>query len=88
MPMEKTAMGRRFNPERYGMIYCPVCKGSDKLFNEVEREVVRKICGEFGLIKKEEENDFDDHRVHSVPNWVESRKSQTLRDEETESDLK
>jgi rRNA maturation endonuclease Nob1 len=58
MPMEKTVMGRRFNPDRYGMIYCPVCKGSGKLFTGVEGGVVCKICGGFGLIKKEEEDSF------------------------------
>jgi DnaJ-class molecular chaperone len=63
--MEKTVMGRRFNADRYGMIYCPVCKGSGKLLNEVEGGVVCKICGGFGFIKKEKENNFDDHRVHS-----------------------
>jgi len=61
--MEKKAMGRRFNPERYGMIYCPVCKGSGKFFNGLERGVVCKICGGFGYIKKEEENNSDDRSV-------------------------
>jgi len=61
--MEKKAMGRRFNPERYGMIYCPVCKGSGKFLNGLERGVVCKICGGFGYIKKEEENNFDDRSV-------------------------
>jgi hypothetical protein len=28
MLMKKRFMGRRFNPERYGMICCPVCKGT------------------------------------------------------------
>jgi DnaJ-class molecular chaperone len=63
--MEKTAMGRCFNPERYRMIYCPICKGSGKFFNGVEGGVVCKNCGGFGFIKKEKENNFDDHRVHS-----------------------
>ena len=52
--MEKKAMGRGFNPERYGMIYCPGCKGSGKVFNGIEGKVVCEICGGFGLIKKEE----------------------------------
>ena len=54
-----------FDPGKYGMIYCPVCEGSGKLFNEVEERVVCKICGGFGFIKKEEESNFDDHGVHS-----------------------
>jgi len=34
--LEKTIMGRRFNPDRYGMIHCPVCKGSGKLLNGIQ----------------------------------------------------
>ena len=40
MPMDKKVLGRRFNPERYGMISCPVCQGSGRLFNEVEGGIV------------------------------------------------
>lgn len=50
MPLEKTVIDRRFDPERIGTIYCPDCKGSGKLFNGVEGRVVCKICGGFGLI--------------------------------------
>ncbi len=63
--MEKKTTGRRFDPGRYGMIYCPGCKGSGKLFNGVERGAICKICGGFGLIKKEEKNVQD--------NWVTSQ---------------
>jgi rRNA maturation endonuclease Nob1 len=65
MPMEKTVMGGRFNPDKYGMIYCPVCKGLGKSFNEANRGDVCKICGGFGLIKKEEEDSF-----HNNPEGV------------------
>jgi DnaJ-class molecular chaperone len=65
MPMEKMVIGRRFNPDRYGMIYCPVCKGAGKLSNGVEGHVVCKICGGFGFIKQEEDTNFDDHGVRS-----------------------
>jgi rRNA maturation endonuclease Nob1 len=63
--MEKTIMGKCFDPDRYGMKYCPVCRGSGKLFSGVEGGVVCKICGGFGFVKKEKENNFDDHRSHS-----------------------
>jgi len=63
--MEKTVTGRGFNPERYGMIYCPVCKGAGKLFNGIGGWGVCKICGGFGLIKKEEEDSF-----HNNPEGV------------------
>jgi rRNA maturation endonuclease Nob1 len=52
IPIEKTFMGRRFNPDKYGMIYCPVCHGAGKLFNGSEGEVVCRVCGGFGLVKK------------------------------------
>ncbi len=52
MSMEKTGMGRRFNPDKYGMIYCPVCKGSGKLSNGAEGGVACETCGGFGLVKK------------------------------------
>ena len=61
IPMEKKVAGGRFNPEGYGMIYCPVCKGSGKLFNGVGERVVCKICGGFGFIRKEEEKTFRDN---------------------------
>jgi len=53
MPMKKMVMSRRFNPDRYGMVYCPVCKGSGKLLNGVEAGVVCKVCGGFGFVKKQ-----------------------------------
>jgi len=65
--MEKKTTGRRFNPERYGMIYCPVCKGEGKLFNGVERGVICEICGGFGLIKKEEKNVQDNWVIAQLP---------------------
>jgi rRNA maturation endonuclease Nob1 len=58
--MEKMPMREGFKPEKYGMIYCPVCKGFGKSFNEAKGGDVCKICGGFGLIKKEE-NDFHDN---------------------------
>ena len=54
--MEKTVMGRRFNSDKYGMIYCSVCKGSDKLFDGGEVGVVCKTCGGFGLVEREEKD--------------------------------
>lgn len=55
MVKEKIEMVRRFNPEKYGMIYCPVCKGIGKLFDELWEGSVCQMCGGFGLIRKEEE---------------------------------
>lgn len=63
MMKEKRVMGRRFDPKRYGMIHCPACNGAGKLFNGVEGKAVCKICGGFGFIMKQEENNFDEQRV-------------------------
>lgn len=52
IPIEKTFMGRRFNPDRYEMMYCPICKGSGKIINGLAGRVVCKVCGGFGLVKK------------------------------------
>jgi len=52
-------MGRPFNPDSYGMIYCRVCKGSGRLFSEVEGRIVCKSCGGFGFVKKQK-NDSEE----------------------------
>ena len=52
--MSKTKLGRRFNPNKYGMIFCPNCRGSGRSFADAQGVNVCKVCGGFGLIKKEE----------------------------------
>ncbi len=66
--MEKKAIGKHFDPGRYGMVYCPLCKGLGKLFNGIGEGVVCKICGGFGLIRSQKENNFGDHRAQSKLN--------------------
>ena len=34
--MEKPGKGKRFDPEKYGMIFCPDCGGSGKSSNDAE----------------------------------------------------
>lgn len=63
--MEKTDKGRRFRPDKYGMIQCPVCKGSGKLLNGIEEGTVCKICGGFGFVKQEKEDSSDNDKVDS-----------------------
>jgi DnaJ-class molecular chaperone len=42
-----------FTPERYGMIFCPICSGKGYLErSNGDREVCR-MCRGFGLIRKE-----------------------------------
>ena len=52
--VSKTKVGRRFNPNKYGMIFCPNCSGSGRSFADAQGVNVCKVCGGFGLIKKEE----------------------------------
>jgi len=46
-------MGKTFDPEKYGMSFCPLCRGDGKLAKTPEGFEVCKECGGFGLIKKE-----------------------------------
>lgn len=55
-----TAMNKNFNPQRYGMVVCPLCNGKGFLIMDTEKmgDLVRKVCvkcGGFGAIKKEGE---------------------------------
>ena len=52
--MSKTDIGRRFNPNKYGMVFCPNCSGSGRSFADAQGVNVCEVCGGFGLIKKEE----------------------------------
>jgi DnaJ-class molecular chaperone len=51
--MKKTIKSKMFDPKKYGMIFCPVCNGSGKSFDEVKGVNVCQLCGGFGLMKKE-----------------------------------
>jgi len=61
--MERTITAKRVNPERYGMIFCPSCKGSGKSFTASKGVDVCKVCGGFGAIKKEDKNKLNDKRA-------------------------
>jgi rRNA maturation endonuclease Nob1 len=52
--VSKTKVGRGFNPNKYGMIFCPNCSGSGRSFADAQGVNVCNVCGGFGLIKKEE----------------------------------
>jgi DnaJ-class molecular chaperone len=55
--VKKANKGKRFAPEKYGMIYCPDCAGSGKSNYGGKAGSVCKVCEGFGLIRKQE-NDF------------------------------
>jgi DnaJ-class molecular chaperone len=52
--VNKTKIAERFNPNKYGMLFCPGCSGSGRVCNDAQGVNVCKVCGGFGLIKKEE----------------------------------
>ncbi len=47
-------MDKKFNPEEYGLTFCPVCKGTGKLSKNSEDYIVCPRCSGGGVIKKEE----------------------------------
>ena len=50
---EKSSKNKAFNPQRYGMVLCPLCKGKGFVIDP-KRQCCPK-CEGFGFIKKEEE---------------------------------
>ena len=46
-------MGKTFDPTKYNMVFCPLCKGKGRLDKNPDGFVVCKECGGFGFIKKE-----------------------------------
>ena len=57
--MEKEILGNGFNPERYGMIFCPQCNGQGKVSKDGNEVSVCTACGGFGLIKAPREEPID-----------------------------
>jgi DnaJ-class molecular chaperone len=53
MRRKKEKLYKRFNPEKYKMIFCPFCRGRGKSSNEDEGVRVCSQCGGFGWVKKE-----------------------------------
>jgi rRNA maturation endonuclease Nob1 len=61
--MEKVTRGETFNPQKYGMSFCPDCHGAGKAFNSAKEINVCRVCGGFGLIKKEENNSLHNRLI-------------------------
>ncbi len=59
--MKKTS----FNPEKYGMVVCPVCK-SDGYIRQPKRQLCPK-CGGFGYVKDEKKDRNDEDKRETVP---------------------
>ncbi len=61
--MKRTTIYEGFDPEKYGMIFCPGCRGFGKSFHDARGVNVCKVCGGFGLIKKEKKGSVFDQNV-------------------------
>jgi DnaJ-class molecular chaperone len=57
---ENVRNDKTFIPEKYGMILCPHCRGSGKIYSNGAEFQVCSVCGGFGAIRKpkEEVNHF------------------------------
>ena len=51
--MMKETGRAEFNPEKYGMRFCPSCDGAGKTPDNEAGESVCSVCGGFGWIKRE-----------------------------------
>ena len=43
-----------FGSEKYGMVFCPDCRGSGRSFNKTEGTIVCETCHGHGLTKEQE----------------------------------
>jgi DnaJ-class molecular chaperone len=50
---KRTDKDKIFNPEKYGMLFCPDCKGKGKLPRNPDGSNVCSRCGGSGLVIKE-----------------------------------
>ena len=66
--MNKIKITERFNPEKYGMAFCPSCSGSGRSLANAQGINVCTVCGGFGLIKRGDESRFQFGRVDSSVN--------------------
>ncbi len=48
-------MEKIFNPEKYGMVFCPDCNGKGKIPKNLGGLNVCPKCGGSGLVKEEKE---------------------------------
>ena len=61
--MKKEITGRIFDPERYEMIFCSGCNGSGRTPDDATGTNICRVCGGFGLIRKQEKRPFPEKLV-------------------------
>ncbi len=59
---EKIDMGKIFNPQKYGILRCPDCKGEGKFPKGPDGSIVCSRCGGNGFIKKEKRPPEEDKK--------------------------
>ena len=59
---KRTDKNKIFNPEKYGMVFCPDCKGKGKLPKDRDRSDVCSRCGGSGLIINEKKTPKEDKK--------------------------
>ena len=55
-------MGKLFDPEKYGILRCPDCKGKGKFPKGPDGFIVCSRCGGNGFIKKEKKAPEEDEK--------------------------
>ena len=51
--MTERTIKKKFDPSKYGMIFCPKCMGAGRIVYQDKSVSVCSGCGGFGLIEKE-----------------------------------
>ena len=64
--MTERTIKKKFDPSKYGMIFCPKCMGAGRIVYQDKSVSVCSGCEGFGLIKKEEKNVSDQKGVNEV----------------------
>jgi hypothetical protein len=67
--VKKMTTRTSFDPERYGMIFCPSCHGQCKFIHDNMETEVCSVCGGFGLTIKygqEDESRYDSVFVNEI----------------------
>ncbi len=62
--MERVNVLHEFSPEKYGMMFCPICYGDGKTSHNEGEESVCTFCGGFDWIRRES---VSQHSLKRIP---------------------
>jgi DnaJ-class molecular chaperone len=63
---QRIDMIKIFYPEKYGLLFCPDCKGKGKLPKNPGGFIVCSRCGGSGVVKKEKEDPEKDQEINRI----------------------